>query len=85
VIITTNTEDRFATFKALIVSNLILYIRQARRDGTTAMSEQNLRMVVRTPTAAPGPRGTNAQFVYAGMFHEAVERLPATYRKFVYL
>jgi hypothetical protein len=80
----TNSIDRFAAFKAELRENIEKKIKELREDGVVSMSERNLLSVTHSPRTACGPIGTNAQWVYAQMFHEAVMNLPRAYCSFVY-
>ena len=72
---TTTPETPFARE---IEKNIYAAIRKAKRDGTVAMSIDNLRQVTRTPgTYLQGaPCGTNAQWAYAQLFNEIVTGTP---------
>lgn len=72
--------DPFAQWKADLGKAIDQTIRELKRDGTVACGLAHLRMCVRPP--AGGPTGTNAQWIYAQMFKEAVDASPSR-RRFV--
>lgn len=78
-----NTEY-FADFKAEISANIKTTIKGLRRSGTVAMSRRNLMAVTPSPKHSRGPIGTNAQWVYAQMFNEAIDGLPTKTKAFTY-
>jgi hypothetical protein len=47
-------------------------VKSNRRDGITSMSVDNLKQIVRPPSASleGAPRGTNVQYAYSEMFRE---------------
>lgn len=53
---------------------------ELQREGTTGMSVENLRMIVRTPSTGlqGAPLGTNAQYYYAEMFARLVRAMKIT-------
>lgn len=59
-------------FRAALLANIRSYIASAKRAGTVAMTVDNLKQCVRTPSPllAGAPNGTNAQYFYAQMFRE---------------
>lgn len=60
------------TFRSILLQNIRKYICQAKRDGTVAMSVDNLKQCVTPPSSsmAGSPAGTNAQWTYAQIFRE---------------
>jgi hypothetical protein len=47
---------------SLLSAEITRTVKSLRADGVTAMSEDNLRQIVRTPSG--GPVGTNAAYFY---------------------
>ena len=66
-------------FLAALASNITAYIKRAKRDGTTAMSADNLMQCVSTPSASldGAPRGGNVRWQYAQTFRAVLAELPA--------
>ena len=74
--------DPFANWKKELTAKIAQKIEELKADGTTAMSLENLMMVVRPPQG--GPSGTNAQYYYRNdWFPNAVKALPLKYRSFI--
>ena len=63
-------QKTFTAFENAIDKAARAYITQARAEGTTGMSVDNLMQVVRAPSEMlPGaPRGTNARYYYCEAF-----------------
>lgn len=59
------------TFLRDLKQSIKTRVRELRADGTTGMSMANLRAVTRPPP--DGPKGTNAQWIYAELFAQAAK------------
>jgi len=60
------------TFAVQLRANIRAYIAKAKSDGIVAMGVDNLRQCVKSPSPYldGAPRGTNAAYYYAELFHE---------------
>ena len=63
-------------FEVALLKAITDTIKAEQRNGTTAMSIENLMQIVRppSPTLEGAPRGTNARYYYSEMFRNLCQR-----------